>query len=75
MAVPISCFHQVLPNWKILDVITNYRSLSNNFFGKNPFISQAYESKYFLIVSEPSSGSMFAYIETASEVPKNINPD
>ena len=73
MAVPISCCHHVSPNIKILLVITRVSSSMTKLIGGNSAFSPLYLVRYFLIVGSPSDGSMFVYIEVASEVNTKVD--
>ena len=65
MAVPIFCLHIVFPNWKMLLFITkSSSSMMNSSWGD----VGVYVLMYFLIVGMPSDGSIFVYMDSASDV-------
>ena len=68
MAVPLSCFHHVLPNWKMLFLMVRSNRAIVSSIGILWSASCPKVVKYFRSVSVPSSVDMFVYMETASVV-------
>lgn len=68
MVVLINWSHQVLPTLKMLLVITRVSKSMRKSIGGKFLFSPLYFVMYFLIVGSPSEGSMFVYMEVASEV-------
>ena len=65
IAVPLVCFHHVLPNLKMLVVMTMSRSLQIKSTGGGVSSLWPYASMYCFITLMPSSVDMFVYIEVA----------
>ena len=66
IAVPMFCFHQVVPNWKMLLCITSFRSSNVKVGWRSAYFPKVLS--YFSMVGIPSEGSMFVYIDIASDV-------
>ena len=68
MAVPINWNHHVSPNLKMLFVMMSDSSCMMNLIGGRFGFSCRYLVMYFWMVGKPSNGSMFVYMEVASDV-------
>ena len=68
IALPFVCFHHVLPNLKMLVVMTMSKSLQIRSVGGLVSISWPYVSMYCFMTLTPSSVDMFVYIEVVSAV-------
>ena len=66
MAVPVVWRHHVVPNWNKLLFITNSSSFMINSCGRLRCVANV--CRYSVIIGIPSAGSMFEYMDVASEV-------